>query len=87
MEACSPLDHRELWVHHKAQPGQVRIHGRHTADDRMYHGEPRALPGGLIKIVEHGPAAFRPVQRVPWIDLHQPWPRWVNAGNLRQVYT
>src|SRR5215831_19869811 len=87
MDSHRALHNRDLRVHHKANPWQVRIHGSQTADHRIYHGETLAMPGGLVEILQHGPPALSPVKRVPRIDLYQPWPRRVNTDNLRQVHT
>ena len=45
------------------------------------------MPGGFVEILQHGPPSLSPVERVPRIDLYQPWPRRVNTGDLRQVHT
>ena len=86
MDARRTLDDREIRVHHKANPWQVRIHVSQAADYRIHHGETLAMPGRFVEILEHGPPSLSPVKRVPRIDLYQPWPRRVNTGDLRQVY-
>src|SRR5215471_13227012 len=87
MDSRGTLHNRDLRVHHKANPWQVRIHGSQAADYRIHHGETLAVPGGLIEILKHGPPSLSPVKRVSRIDLYQSWPRRINTGNLCQVHT
>src|SRR5262245_7074395 len=86
MDSRGPLHHRYFWVHHKANLWQVRVDGRQTADYCMDDRETRAMPGRLVEIMEHGPPALGLVERVPRINLHQPWSGPVNAGDLCQVH-